>query len=104
MRRCAGSGSDVTSWPSTSAVPDEGARNPVTIFIVVVFPAPLGPRNPTTWPCGTENEMPPSAVTAPYRFVRSITSIMGTRLPLRGLGPAGDPEESHGEPAGPSGA
>ena len=34
------------------AVPLSGVRKPVTIFAVVVLPAPLGPRKPRTspWP------------------------------------------------------
>jgi hypothetical protein len=35
--------------------------------IVVVLPAPFGPRNPKTWPEGTSNDSPSSAMTDPYR-------------------------------------
>jgi hypothetical protein len=34
--------------------------------IVVVLPAPFGPRNPKTWPEGTSNDSPSSAMTDPY--------------------------------------
>ena len=33
--------------------------------MVVVLPAPLGPRKPTTWPAGTLNERSSSAVSVP---------------------------------------
>ena len=36
-----------TSKPATEAVPEEGERKQVRMRMVVVFPAPLGPRNPT---------------------------------------------------------
>ena len=38
------------SNPATFAVPDVGGRKQVRIRIVVVFPAPLGPRKPTICP------------------------------------------------------
>ena len=48
--------------------------------IVVVFPAPFGPRYPTTRPAGTESSSPSSATTSPKRFVsprqRMATSVM----------------------------
>jgi len=33
------------SKPATRAVPEDGGRNPVNIRIVVVLPAPFGPRS-----------------------------------------------------------
>ncbi len=45
--------SRVTSAPQTTAVPAEGARKPVIIFIVVDLPAPFGPRKPSTSPRAT---------------------------------------------------
>ena len=39
--------------PAISTVPDEGGINPVSIFIVVDLPAPLGPRNPKISHLGT---------------------------------------------------
>jgi len=33
------------SWPQMRAVPLSGTRKPVTIFMVVVLPAPLGPKS-----------------------------------------------------------
>ena len=42
--------------------------------IVVVLPAPLGPRNPTTWPAGTSNERSFNATMAPYERRRPWSS------------------------------
>ena len=46
-----------TSNPATLAVPSLGGRKHVRMRMVVVFPAPLGPRKPTIWPFCTSNEM-----------------------------------------------
>ena len=43
-----------TSMPAIRAVPWVGAMNPVKSRIVVVLPAPLGPRKATTCPRGIE--------------------------------------------------
>jgi hypothetical protein len=47
--------------------------------MVVVFPAPLGPRKPKTSPRRTSSERRSTAVKSPYFFVRSCTSIIGLR-------------------------
>jgi hypothetical protein len=36
----------LTGWPMTLMVPEVGRVNPRRSFMVVDFPAPLGPRNP----------------------------------------------------------
>lgn len=36
--------------PAIHALPEEGLNSPVSIEIVVVLPAPLGPNNPNTSP------------------------------------------------------
>ena len=38
--------------------------------MVVVLPAPLGPRRPTISPLPTEKEMSSTALKSPYSFVR----------------------------------
>ncbi len=38
----------ITSWPRTRAVPPSGRVKVVRMRIMVVLPAPLGPRNPNT--------------------------------------------------------
>ena len=50
------SGSRARSMPATRTLPAVAERNPVIIRIVVVLPAPLGPRKPSTSPSGTKNE------------------------------------------------
>ena len=37
-------------WPAIREVPSDGAKYPVSIFIVVLLPAPLGPRKATSSP------------------------------------------------------
>src|SRR5688500_8023637 len=65
-----------TSQPLTLAVPWVGAMKHVRIFIVVVLPAPFGPRKPMTSPRRIENETLFSAQTSPYFFPRSRASII----------------------------
>jgi len=45
--------------------------------MVVVFPAPFGPRNPTICPFSTVKDMLSTAVVRPYRLVRPSTLIIG---------------------------
>ena len=45
-------------------------------FMVVVLPAPLGPRNPVTTPGLTEKLRSSTATIAPNRFVRWSASII----------------------------
>ena len=52
------------SFPATSAEPRDGRRSVVSIRIVVVFPAPFGPRKPKN---------------SPDLISRSIASTAGTR-------------------------
>src|SRR5262245_40324596 len=58
-----------TSKPAIRARPLVGARKPVRTLIVVVFPAPLGPRKAATWPRGTLKETSVSAAKSPYILV-----------------------------------
>src|SRR5580704_6180751 len=44
--------------------------------IVVVLPAPFGPRKPVTMPGSMLNVSPSTAVFSPYRFVRPCSSII----------------------------
>src|SRR5947209_6053967 len=53
MRWRAPTGSSAMSTPSTTTLPVVGRRYPVMTRMVVVFPAPLGPRSPSTSPCST---------------------------------------------------
>src|SRR6516165_4457943 len=65
-----------TSNPATLALPDVGGRKQVSTRIVVVFPAPLGPRKPTICPFSTSKEMLSTATVRSYRLVRPSTLIM----------------------------
>src|SRR3954454_10223663 len=59
------------------APPLVGCARPRSIRIVVVSPAPFGPRNPVTLPCGTENVSPSTATVDLKRFVSALASIAG---------------------------
>ena len=61
MRR----GSRRTSIPSTVSSPEVTGETQVIIRMVVVLPAPLGPRKPKHSPARTEKEMPSTAVNVP---------------------------------------
>src|SRR3989475_9054585 len=57
-----------------------GGKMPARMRMVVVLPAPFGPRKPTISPASTRNEMPRTASTAPKVLVRSRTSIIAAWL------------------------
>ena len=50
-----------TLSPSTDAVPAVFCSSVVRTLIVVLFPAPFGPRNPNTAPRSTWKEIPSTA-------------------------------------------
>jgi len=56
------------SIPNTSPLPRSTGMSPNSARIIVVFPDPFGPNNPTA-PAGTVSDNPSSAVTLPYVFV-----------------------------------
>src|SRR5579859_4724262 len=58
------------------AVPLVGASRPRMTRIVVLLPAPFGPRKPVTWPGRTAKLSPSTAVTAPKRLTSWSTSII----------------------------
>src|SRR4051812_8110132 len=64
------------SCPAIEALPEVGDKNPVSIFIVVDLPAPLGPRKPSTSPRATEKLMSSTARRGPKSLVRCWISIM----------------------------
>ena len=55
--------------------PEVGASSPVSILIVVDFPAPFGPRNPKKWPACTCRSMASTAVSAPNVRVNFSVAI-----------------------------
>src|SRR5579872_438572 len=76
MRFLTSIGCSSTSKPATVALPDVGGRKQVSTRIVVVFPAPLGPRKPTICPFSTSKEMLSTATVRAYRLVRPSTLII----------------------------
>ena len=74
------------SWPHISAVPDVGGMKPVIIRMVVDFPAPFGPRNPSTSPFLTSKEIPLTASKEPKLFFRFSTFSMSVPLLLSPYG------------------
>ena len=66
--------------PRTAQLPDVGERKPISVRIVVVFPAPFGPRKPNTSPAATLRLNPETAVSEPYRFVRSSNAMGAVRV------------------------
>ena len=55
--------------------PASRAADPVSIFIVVVFPHPFGPRNPKISPRSMVKLTPSTAVKSPKRQVRSRAAM-----------------------------
>src|SRR5215208_5266143 len=80
MIALARTGSATTSNPSTSTRPALGSERPAMMRIVVVLPAPFGPRKPKISPCSAVSDRRSTAVKSPYFFVRSSITIIGVRL------------------------
>ena len=57
------------------ASPDVGLIRDVRIFNVVLFPAPLGPRNAKAEPLGISSVRLSTAVISPKVFVRPLIDI-----------------------------
>src|SRR5580658_6151329 len=76
MRRFTSMGCSCTSKPATLALPSVGGRKQVRMRMVVVLPAPLGPRKPTICPLSTSKEMLSTATVRAYRLVRPSTLII----------------------------
>src|ERR1700735_2904815 len=76
MRLLTSMGFSTTSNPATLAVPEGGGRKHVRTRIVVVLPAPLGPRKPTICPFSTSKEMLSTATVRAYLLVRPSTLII----------------------------
>src|SRR6266581_3069968 len=64
------------SWPPTDTLPSVGGMKPVIIRMVVDFPAPFGPRKPSTSPRSTENDTPSTARFGPNVFPKFSPLIM----------------------------
>jgi len=70
------------SNPNTVAVPVSALRNPSRMWIVVVFPAPLGPMKPEIPPPSLRFN-PFNAVILPKRLVRLSVTIIGFNADAR---------------------
>ena len=64
-----------TSNPLTSTWPDVAGKKEVIIFIIVLFPAPLGPKKPTICPFGISKETLSNAHWVPYCLLTFLTII-----------------------------
>src|SRR5262249_55702683 len=65
------------SKPATVARPVVGARRPHSILMVVVLPAPLGPRNPKICPPSTCSDSSATASSVPKRRPRPSVRTTG---------------------------
>src|SRR5436305_5393315 len=77
MLRRTSSRSRTTACPATRAPPAVGVVSVQSMLIVVVLPAPLGPRKPNTSPGATSKLTPRTACTSPKSLTSSLTSIAG---------------------------
>src|SRR5260221_8647130 len=82
MLRRTKSRSVAASWPATRAVPEVAFASVQRILMVVVLPAPLGPRKPKVSPLVTSKSMPRTAWTSPYCLVRPETDMTAPGPPL----------------------
>src|SRR3982074_1569220 len=80
MFRRTSSRSRTTSCPATVADPALGLASVHSMLIVVVFPAPLGPRNPNTSPVATSKSTPRTAWMSPKVLTSSRTTIAGVSV------------------------
>ncbi len=72
--------------PVRAIVPSSGSASPESVFIRVVFPAPLRPTSPTLSPACKEKDAPEINGLAPAEIATSRAMIM---LGLRGWWPPG---------------
>src|SRR5256885_6501486 len=70
----------VGSSPSSSREPLVGRSRVVSILMVVVLPAPFGPRNAKISPARTSNETSLTALTSPNDLTMCWTRMMGRSL------------------------
>src|SRR5512140_1494151 len=100
-RRIAASKSLRSSCPSMTTWPLVGLTRPTSIRIVVVLPAPFGPRNPNTSPRWRANDTSETTSRSPYLFAslsaERTTSEALTRRQLYAMRQA----RRHRQPNGP---
>ncbi len=90
--------SAVRGSPATVADPEVGAIRVPRVRTVVVFPAPLGPRNPNTSPRLTSKETSSYAIRSPKCLERFWTESANSETLDSGVMPA--PPTSHGPRVG----
>src|SRR6059058_459929 len=69
-------------------LPDVGLISPTSMRIVVVFPAPFGPRKPKISPACSSNETLSTIVLSPMIFVRVVAVSVGLVSFIRAPFPA----------------
>src|SRR5579859_275016 len=74
--------------PNSRASPLVGRTRPSRILIVVVLPAPLGPRKPKTSPGWTVRSSPCKAILRPYSLRRPTVSTAGVSGSPQAVGDA----------------
>src|SRR6476646_5027625 len=74
----AASGACARSWPLMVIRPLVGLSRPAMMRMVVVLPAPFGPRKPWISPGATDRLTPSTAVKDPYFLTSVSTAIMGS--------------------------
>ena len=57
-------------------LPESGLISPAMVFSVVDLPAPFAPMRVTISPSSMSNEIPLTALMAPYETARSLTESM----------------------------
>src|SRR5687767_12820302 len=75
MRRLAATLLESNGSSNSFIVPDVGSSSPVRQAMVVLLPAPFGPRNPKNVPAGTAKVSDSTATTSPNSFRSPITSM-----------------------------
>src|SRR5258708_17795244 len=100
----AAAGARARSWPLMVIRPLVGLSSRAMMRMVVVLPAPFGPRKPWISPGSTERLTPSTAVKEPYVLTRASTAIMasGRLRPAMGRAVAlGDGEVGGAQVLGP---
>jgi hypothetical protein len=71
------------SWPKMVAVPEVGLDTPVKIRMVVVLPAPLGPKKPKVSPSPTEKLISLTAMREPNFLLRWDIQLLAYMYQLK---------------------
>ena len=99
ISRRTAAGSLAMSCPPMVALPPLGVRSVQSMEIVVVLPAPLGPRKPKISASPTSKEMPSTAVISPKRRESSETCTDGGTEPSWGANPLARKAAKREEPS-----